>query len=212
MRGPDAGGEAVDKWLARSAIRDRVRLVSLGDFKDPSGLYLDDPERFPERFQAALDAAVPWTDVEAADAEERQRSAWVQCARLAHEPSILDRFADILPRAGVVGEQRTARLLYLVITSRLLPRPASAVVKAPSSAGKSFVTERVLTFFPPGAYYALSSMSERALAYSEEPLAHRVMVVYEAAGLASDFATYTVRSLLSEGTAAVRDGRQTPAV
>jgi hypothetical protein len=42
-------------------------------------------------------------------------------------------------------------------------------------------------------------MSERALAYSEEPLVHRVMVIYEAAGLTGDFASYLMRSLLSEG-------------
>ena len=42
-------------------------------------------------------------------------------------------------------------------------------------------------------------MSERALAYSEEPLNHRMLVLYEAAGLDSDFATYLIRSLLSEG-------------
>lgn len=199
IREPDTGGDAVEKWLSTSKIRAKARMVSLGDLKDPSGLYLDDPERFRERFQAALDAAIPWTDIQTADAEDRQRSAWVQCAKLAHEPSILDRFAEALPRAGVAGERRTAQILYLVITSRLLARPASAVVKAPSSAGKSYVSERVLAFFPPAAYYALSSMSERALAYSEEPLSHRVLVIYEAAGLAGDFATYLVRSLLSEG-------------
>jgi hypothetical protein len=37
------------------------------------------------------------------------------------------------------------------------------------------------------------------LAYSSEPLQHRHLVVYEAAGMASDFATYLIRSLLSEG-------------
>ena len=42
-------------------------------------------------------------------------------------------------------------------------------------------------------------MSERALAYSEEPLQHRFLVVYEAAGLQGAFASYLVRSLLSEG-------------
>src|SRR2546430_2242009 len=40
---------------------------------------------------------------------------------------------------------------------------------------------------------------ERALADPEEPLQHRVLVIYEAAGLGSDFASYLVRSLLSEG-------------
>ena len=42
-------------------------------------------------------------------------------------------------------------------------------------------------------------MSDRALAYSNEPLQHRHIVIYEAAGMASDFATYLIRSLLSEG-------------
>jgi len=36
----DDGGEATKKWLAESCIRDRVRLVDLGEHKDPSGLYL----------------------------------------------------------------------------------------------------------------------------------------------------------------------------
>jgi hypothetical protein len=42
-------------------------------------------------------------------------------------------------------------------------------------------------------------MSERSLAYSNEPLAHRILILYEAAGMASDLATYLLRSLLSEG-------------
>jgi hypothetical protein len=42
-------------------------------------------------------------------------------------------------------------------------------------------------------------MSERALAYGEEPLSHRILILYEAAGLTSDFASYLIRSLLSEG-------------
>ena len=42
-------------------------------------------------------------------------------------------------------------------------------------------------------------MSEHALAYSHEPLVHRFLILYEAAGLESDFASYLLRSLLSEG-------------
>ncbi len=57
----------------------------------------------------------------------------------------------------------------------------------------------MLRFFPDSAYHALTAMSEKALAYSEEPLSHRFLVLYEAAGLGGGFATYLVRSLLSEG-------------
>ena len=46
---------------------------------------------------------------------------------------------------------------------------------------------------------ALMAMSERTLAYSEEPIKHRFLVIYEAAGMSGEFATYLMRSLLSEG-------------
>jgi hypothetical protein len=59
--------------------------------------------------------------------------------------------------------------------------------------------ERVLSFFPEGAYYALTAMSDRTLAYSEEPIKHRFLIIYEAAGMSGEFATYLMRSLLSEG-------------
>jgi hypothetical protein len=72
-------------------------------------------------------------------------------------------------------------------------------VKGPSSGGKSYTVEQVLRFFPETAYYALTAMSEHALAYGEEPLSHRFLVIYEAAGMNSDFQSYLVRSLLSEG-------------
>lgn len=118
--------------------------------------------------------------------------------RLAREPRILDLFARDLERAGVVGERKLGSLIYLAVTSRL-DRPVSVGVKGPSAGGKSFTIDQVLSFHPSSAFYVLSSMSERALAYSDEPLAHRQLVIYEAAGLNSDLASYLVRSLLSEG-------------
>ena len=111
----------------------------------------------------------------------------------------LGEFDRELTRIGVVGERRGAKLIYLAVTSRLLERPVSVAVKGPSSGGKSFLVESTLKFFPQEAFHALTAMSDRALAYSNEPLQHRFLVIYEAAGMASDFATYLIRSLLSEG-------------
>jgi hypothetical protein len=196
---PDRGGQRVKEWLAKSQIRDRVKLVELGQSKDPSALYLSDPARFLDRWQAALAASVSWTDRESAAVEAQRNAAWEQCEKLAREPRILDRFATDLVECGVVGEARTAKLLYLIVTSRFLERPVSAVIKGPSSGGKSYLTEQVLRFFPESAYYALSAMSEKALAYSTEPLQHRFLVICEAVGMQSDFTSYLLRSLLSEG-------------
>jgi len=195
----DTGGEAVLKWLAKSRLRERVRLVRLAGAKDPSELHGRDPDGFRAAWDGALAASVPWSQHADAESRAATRAAWEQCRALAREPDILRRVVEILTARGVVGEERAIRLVYLAVTSRLLARPVSVAVKGPSSGGKSFLVERVLGLFPPSAFYALTAMSERALAYGEEPLAHRMLVLYEAAGMASDIASYLMRSLLSEG-------------
>src|SRR5262249_36426104 len=195
---PDCGGDAVRKWLCRSAIRYRAKLVSLPT-KDPSALHLEGPEEFAHRWQVACLGAIPWSAVEAeVNAAERTES-WEQCSSLACKANILEELDEGLSRLGLVGERRAAKLIYLAVTSRLLDKPVSMIVKGPSSGGKSFVVETTLKFFPSPAFHSLTAMSARALAYSNEPLQHRHLVIYEAAGMASDFATYLIRSLLSEG-------------
>jgi hypothetical protein len=115
-----------------------------------------------------------------------------------------------LPPPGVVGETRTLKLIYLALTSRLFARPISIVIKGLSSAGKSFTIKLVLVFFPEDASYVLTAMSERALAYSDEPLENRFIIIYEATGLESDFATHLLRSLLSEGHIRYETVEKTP--
>ena len=196
---PDEGGQTLKEKLPTSSMRDRLHLVDLGEFKDASGLYLAGQEHFKERFTAALRVATPYAEFERAEREATARKAWAECEDLVLVPNILERFAEDLARSGVVGESKLAKLLYLAVTSRFLERPVSVAMKGPSSGGKSYLTERVLGFFPDEAYYALTAMSEHALAYGDEPLKNRVLVLYEAAGMDSDLTTYFVRSLLSEG-------------
>src|SRR5215210_1845925 len=197
---PDQGGDTLREKLTRcEAIRERLYLLELGEHKDPNALHLADPGRFKERFEVALEDAKPWIELARAEAEAASREAWEACRELAKELDILERFATVLASSGVAGEEKIAKLLYLAVTSRLLTRPVSIALKGPSSGGKSHVVERVLSFVPESAYYALTAMSERTLAYSEEPIKHRFLVIYEAAGMSGEFATYLMRSLLSEG-------------
>ena len=197
---PDQGGDTLrDKLSGCEAIRERLHLLELVEHKDPSALNLADPDMFRERFAVALERAKPWVELEREQAEATSHEAWEQCKELAKASNILERFAAELAKSGVAGESRIAKLLYLAVTSRLLEKPVSIALKGPSSGGKSHVVERVLSFVPESAYYALTAMSERTLAYSEEPIKHRFLVIYEAAGMSGEFATYLIRSLLSEG-------------
>lgn len=196
---PDKGGEAVQRWLANSKIRDRAYLLRLNGFKDPSALHLDDPASFPIRFRQAMEGATPLHKVFAAQIETEKAEAWEICKIHAESADILGKVAAVLRERGVVGEERNAKLLFLALITRFLPRPVSVAVKGPSSGGKSFLVEQVLQFFPPEAVYCLTAMSERALAYTEADLRNRFLVIYEAAGLSGEFASYLIRSLLSEG-------------
>ena len=198
---PDQGGAALWERMAASPIKERLYRVSLGDFKDASELHLDDPERALERITQALGGAVSFMDIAESEALERSRGAWEICEELANEERILDRFGEDIKRSGLAGESKAARLVYLALNSRHLDAKqlVNIVVKGPSSAGKTYTVEKVLEFYPEDAYHFLTAMSERALAYSEEPLAHRFLILAEAAGMSSEFATYLIRSLLSEG-------------
>ncbi len=196
---PDEGGATLWERLAASSLREKLHRVDLGEVKDPSELHLQDPAQFKDNLRAAFKRAKRWFDEARAQAEARDREAWQACQQLATEKRILDSFAKTLESSGVAGESRVIKLLYLALTSRLLDKPVSIAIKGPSSGGKSYLTERVLRFFPDSAYHALTAMSERTLAYSEEPIKHRFLVIYEAEGMSGDFATYLIRSLLSEG-------------
>lgn len=199
VREPGDAGQKLAEKIGGSPLRDRVRVLDLAPHKDPSAMYLTEPATFRERWRAALAGAAPLTAILSAEDDLRRADHWGRCRHIATAPRILDLAASAIERHGVVGEREAALLIFLVIVSRLLRRPVSAAVKGVSASGKSYIVERVLSMFAPDAYYALTAMSERALAYSEEPLRHRVLVLYEAAGLRGDFSSYLVRSLLSEG-------------
>lgn len=125
---------------------------------------------------------------------------------LALEPDILARFLVDVRRAGVAGEKRLAKLIFLAITSRLLPwlaatnRPVSVLVRGTSSTGKSHAVGTVQRFFPPEAIVDLGSMSRKFLFYDEESYSHRVLSVPEAGQVIGDEELLALlRTLLSEG-------------
>ncbi len=196
---PDGAGEAFWEKLSASSLRDRLYRVDLKGVKDVSEFHREDPKRFKERFREALSEAKAWMDIAETEAQERSREAWQLCAELAQKEEILDEFEKDLRGFSVAGESRLVKIIFLVMVSRLLEKIVSLVIKGQSSAGKSYTLKKVLAFFPEDAVYLLTSMSEKTLAYTQEPLKRRMMVIFEAAGLGSDFAAYLMRSLLSEG-------------
>jgi hypothetical protein len=198
---PDQGGQKLWASLVASPLRERLYRVKLDGFKDLSEMHLDAPQLFKERLKSALESAEPSHEIAEAELAERVREAWEECNDLALKPRILDEFEKDLKSSGVAGNLLNAKLIFLALTTRLLGAKllVNVIVKGPSGAGKTFLVTKVLGFFPEEAYYMLTAMSERALAYDDEPVSHRFIVIAEVAGMRGEILEYLVRSLLSEG-------------
>lgn len=196
---PDRGGDAVRRWLERSRIRDRVRLVRLCEHKDPSALYLDNPAGFYERWKALVDAAEPWVEIAQAEKRREADEAYLTARDLLNDPSLLDRIGKAMRARGYAGDLTPPKLAYVAITSRLLERPLNLAFVAPSAAGKNRAVDAASELFPPEAIYVERAGSARALVYADESFEHRTVIVAEADSIPEDGpAASAVRSLAAD--------------
>jgi hypothetical protein len=148
-----------------------------------------------------------------------------EASALLVEENLMGRFATAI-EGVVVGEDaiRAAKLLHLVLASRLLneQRVGSETIKGQSAAGKTFLAENVLAFFPPRSLVKANSMSPKALFYralemdSENDelvvdLSHHILYLGETAAITEvEFTLSILRQLLSDGEVAhetVIDGK-----
>lgn len=195
---PDTGGSAMREAVVRDLPGVRVIEPPFG-VKDPSALYLSDPASFKSAFEALLSKATPASDLQDEAQTKEAQELYEQGEAMLKDPAILHRLVLTTEALGHVDDRENVAALHLVVISRLLEKVISVVIKGQSSDGKSHLAHKVLEVHPPSAAYILSAMSEHALAYSEQPLAHRFLVLEEAVSLDKRFTTYLVRSLLSEG-------------
>jgi hypothetical protein len=128
---------------------------------------------------------------------ERKRD---RALELGKRPDLLYRVRRVLEeKLGLVGEELNGLLMYLALTSRLLQKPISVVVKGSSSAGKSFLVKIALILFPKEVYIELTGLSPKALVYLSESFSHRFLIIYEVHGVKEeDYTEYMIRTLLSE--------------
>ncbi len=195
----DRGGMAVQKWLARSQIRDRVRLVMLEGAKDVSELYLADPTGFPEAWRQALDAAVPWDHLIKEERDREAEEAYSLAKQLLEDPYLLDRIGEMMTKLGYAGSLIPPKLVYVATTSRLLERPLNLALVAPSAAGKNHAVDIAVSLVPAEAAYIVNACSPRALIYADEGFQHRTVIVAEADSLPEDGpAASAVRSIVTD--------------
>ena len=113
------------------------------------------------------------------------------------EPGLVGRLQDDMEALGYVGEEEAKLLVYLIATSRKLPRPLSGIIGSGSGAGKSFLAELAEQLTPPEDVVLFSKLSPQALYYlPEDYLSYKLLVLEERAG--GEGADYAIRTLQSK--------------
>jgi len=186
--------------VAHIIHRDRINLDRAKDrvrFADAAGTDAADLNDVRDRL---LDFLVPGEGAAPAAPAELNPAVRQAAIDLLAAPDILERAGRTIAALGYAGAPDLLKLVYLVLTSRLLARPINLVVGGPSAAGKSYLVGLVARLFPPRATYTLHGFSERLLAYTDADLTHRVLIVGEAAALHRDgIGAALLRSIAWEG-------------
>jgi hypothetical protein len=128
--------------------------------------------------------------------QSERRKAERNARKLLKSRRFFNQLLLALKKDGLVGEEHTALVLFIVVVSRLLLRPLNAFVKARSSAGKNFLINKVLHLLPKHAIAEITSISERAWNYMGTRLRHTVVYLQERNEAAGD--VHPLRLLISE--------------
>jgi len=121
---------------------------------------------------------------------------------LLRDPKLIDRIAADVERVGIVGETTNALVAYVAAVSRKLEDPLAVLVQSSTAAGKSTLTDAVLSMVPPEDRIAFSAMTGQSLYYLRpDELAHRVLAIAEEEG--AHRASYALKLLQSEGVLSI---------
>ena len=204
----DHGGDTLLATLKDSAIASKAKVVTLGKFKDVSEMLIATKKKFKttfkkqfkKRLKKAVDKAVALNDFVAPAIQKKQAELFDKCQDIIKHDNILDLFCKDLHKCGVVGEEQYAKTMFLAFNTRFFSKLVSIIVRGASSSGKSYIIEQILKyFFPDYICRVMTSMSPKALYYTDEEFSHRFIWILEQTGINSKDLDYQVRTLISEG-------------
>jgi hypothetical protein len=113
-----------------------------------------------------------------------------------HEIDLLRQFEQDVELAGLVGEKKNSKVIFLAAVSAKMQKPLNVSVGGVSSAGKNYLMAVVARFIPGENQKFISGMTPKVLMHAEEDeFQHKAVFIAEYEGVAgADFAVRTMQS------------------
>ncbi|QMU64369.1 MAG: helix-turn-helix domain-containing protein [Flavobacteriaceae bacterium] len=110
---------------------------------------------------------------------------------------LLKNLNQLIGKAGIVGEQNSRMLLFLIIVSYLNKNPLHALVQGSSGSGKTHIISRIADMMPQEDVLRFTRITESSLYnWGEFDLFKKVVVIEDLDGLKED-ALYALREFIS---------------
>ncbi len=102
-----------------------------------------------------------------------------KASALIADSQFLYKAGQKIEELGVIGEEQNRMILFLAGVSRMLPNPASVLIKGSTSSGKSNLMNGVAKMSSPDCVVERAGLSGKALAYGDGSLANKILVINE---------------------------------
>lgn len=121
------------------------------------------------------------------------------CIQFLSQPELIERIDGIIERTGVVGEETTRKLLFIIASTYKMSHPLHALVQGSSGSGKSHLINIIGQCFPPEEVMSMTRVTSKSFYhYSKEELVDKLMLIQDFDGLDEE-AQYAFRELQSAG-------------
>lgn len=121
------------------------------------------------------------------------------CVSFLQQENLLERFNQLLGDSGIVGEEYSRLLLFVIATSYAMPKPLHALVQGSSGSGKTHLLLKVASLIPVEDTITLTRVTENSFYnYGENDLKNKLLCMEDLDGM-KDEAFLAFRELQSRG-------------
>nr|WP_315174461.1 CHC2 zinc finger domain-containing protein [uncultured Flavobacterium sp.] len=202
----EAGNEAVKKY-ATQFKQFKISTLELPSKDINETLQLHEPEIFTELLEKrksflfsnenfSIEEKTTKTNIKK-PAEEKTKPNLGNAIDFLKAKNLLNRLGIEIGKAGIVGEENSRLLLFLIIISYLNKHPIHGIVQGSSGSGKTHIISRIADLMPSEDVLRFTRITESSLYnWGEFDLFQKIIIIEDLDGLKED-ALYALRELIS---------------
>ena len=213
----DAGRKAVEKYaeiLKEERLTASLKVVELPNNDVNETLQLHSEEIFTELLENRKDIFLSVenknTEEKKLEAELRQKSVksvsskdetrenkWQSATDFLSQKDLLKSLNQLIEKAGIIGEENSRLLLFLITISYLNRSPLHGIVQGSSGSGKTHIISRIADLMPQEDVLRFTRITESSLYnWGEFDLFQKIIIIEDLDGLKED-ALYALREFIS---------------